>query len=237
MKEIKPIPLLHSFLFFGIAALVLWLSTHYLLPWLVYGTGILSLLGWIIVGAFCVFIPLFFAAVYFYKKEADKFNYSEFKERFRLKPMTKLDWEWTFLAFLLIIVLTAVVVYLEFSIVKKIIMIPPFLVVRPLKDSQLWVLLPWIGLFFFNMFGEEFLWRGYMLPRQEAKHGKYAWLVNGSLWTIFHLSFGLNMVITLIPLLFIIPFVVQKRKNTWIGIILHAVINGPGFILVALGAI
>ncbi|MFH1194866.1 MAG: type II CAAX endopeptidase family protein [bacterium] len=237
MKEIKPIPLFHSVLFFGIAGIIMWLSTHFFLPWLVYTTGMLHLLGWILVGAFCIFIPLFIAALFFYRKDGGEFNFTEFKERFRLRPMTKLDWEWTFLAFLIIIVSSAVIVYLQLSIINKIIMIPPFLVVKPLHNSQLWILLPWIGLFFFNMFGEELLWRGYLLPRQELTHKKFAWLINASLWTLFHLSFGLNMVITLIPLLVIIPIVVQKRKNTWIGIILHAIINGPGFILVALGAI
>ncbi|HDP94675.1 MAG TPA: hypothetical protein ENN40_04860 [Candidatus Aminicenantes bacterium] len=29
--------------------------------------------------------------------------------------------------------------------------------------------------------------------------------------------------------------VVQWRQNSWIGVILHAVVNGPGFIAIALG--
>jgi len=39
------------------------------------------------------------------------------------------------------------------------------------------------------------------------------------------------------PVLFIIPFVVQKRKNTWIGIIIHGVINGAAFLSISLGLI
>ncbi len=33
-----------------------------------------------------------------------------------------------------------------------------------------------------NILGEELLWRGFMLPRQEVSYGRWAWLVHGVLW-------------------------------------------------------
>ncbi|SEL85374.1 CAAX protease self-immunity [Alkalibacterium putridalgicola] len=40
---------------------------------------------------------------------------------------------------------------------------------------------------FFNILGEEFWWRGYILPRQEIVHGQYTWILHGLLWTLFHI--------------------------------------------------
>jgi membrane protease YdiL (CAAX protease family) len=42
-----------------------------------------------------------------------------------------------------------------------------------------------------NILGEEFLWRGLMLTRQEVVFGKYTWLVHDWLG-IFHIAFGGN---------------------------------------------
>jgi membrane protease YdiL (CAAX protease family) len=93
----------------------------------------------------------------------------------------------------------------------------------------------WIPFFFFNIVGEELMWRGYILPRQELAFGRYAWVINALLWTVFHLFFGLHLLILLLPSLFIIPYTVYRRKKTLIGIITHALLNGPAFVFVALG--
>jgi len=34
----------------------------------------------------------------------------------------------------------------------------------------------------------------------------------------------------MIPLLIIVPYIVQKQKNTWVGIIVHGLFAGMGFI-------
>jgi len=36
-------------------------------------------------------------------------------------------------------------------------------------------------------------------------------------------------------LLFIQSYVVQRRKNTWVGVVIHGGINGPGFLAIAFG--
>jgi len=45
------------------------------------------------------------------------------------------------------------------------------------------------------------------------------------------------LLITLIPLIFIQSYIVQKTKNSWVGVIMHGGINGPSFIAIALGLI
>jgi glycopeptide antibiotics resistance protein len=57
------------------------------------------------------------------------------------------------------------------------------------------------------------------------------------LWGLFHWPFGAGNIIVLIPALIFVPYVTQKSRNTWTGIILHAVLSGPGFIALAFGII
>jgi membrane protease YdiL (CAAX protease family) len=106
-----------------------------------------------------------------------------------------------------------------------------------LKPDEYWIFLAWLPYFFFNIAGEEFMWRGYLLPRQVSALGKYAWIFNGLLWAIFHLGIGWRIAIVLLPIEFIVPYVVQKKQNTWLGIIIHGLYNGSGFIMVALGLV
>ena len=39
------------------------------------------------------------------------------------------------------------------------------------------------------------------------------------------------ILVTLLPIT-LLPWIVQRRRNTWVGIIIHAVFNGTGFIVV-----
>jgi hypothetical protein len=48
---------------------------------------------------------------------------------------------------------------------------------------------------------------------------------------------GWQLILILIPIFFIQPYLVQKRKNTWIGVIIHAGLNGLGFLSVAFGLV
>jgi membrane protease YdiL (CAAX protease family) len=77
----------------------------------------------------------------------------------------------------------------------------------------------------FNIFGEEFWWRGVILPRQELVHGKNTWLIHGTMWALFH-AFKYWAWIGLLPVTLALSFVAQKRKNTWPGIITHFAVNG-----------
>lgn len=105
----------------------------------------------------------------------------------------------------------------------------------PLTPDRYWILLLWLPYWVLNIMGEEVLWRGVILPRQEIVFGKNARIINGLGWTIFHITFGWQLLLTMLPILFILPFVVQKTRNSWTGIVIHGVINGPSFIAIAFG--
>jgi hypothetical protein len=42
---------------------------------------------------------------------------------------------------------------------------------------------------------------------------------------------GWPILVTLLPITLLLPWIVQRRRNTSVGIIIHAVFNATGFIL------
>ena len=103
----------------------------------------------------------------------------------------------------------------------------------PLTPERYWILLVWIPFFFCNIMGEEVLWRGVIIPRQEIYFVEYTWIIHGFGWIVFHIPFGLPVILTAIPTFFIIPYIVQKTKNSWPGVIIHAALNGPALIAIS----
>jgi hypothetical protein len=114
---------------------------------------------------------------------------------------------------------------------------PNFMSSQPLLGMQKLLLLIWLPMFFFNIVGEQMLWHGYILPRQELTHGQMAWLVNALCWLLFHVCFGVVLIILLLPLLVIVPYTIQKTENTVTGLIVHAIVYGPMAVVIALGFI
>ena len=105
---------------------------------------------------------------------------------------------------------------------------------KPFQGIEKLFLFIWLPMFFFNIVGEEILWRGYIQTRLSAK---YSWLLCSLLWMIFHLPFGIDLIIMLIPVIIIIPYAFYKTQNTLVGIFIHGIYNGPLFVAVALGLI
>jgi hypothetical protein len=54
---------------------------------------------------------------------------------------------------------------------------------------------------------------------------------------LFHIAFGWQVVLTFIPYIFIQSFIVQKIKNSWVGVIMHGGLNGPSFMAICFGLI
>ena len=89
---------------------------------------------------------------------------------------------------------------------------------------------------FFNIFGEEFWYRGWMLPRQEIAFGKYAWLVNGLMFNFQHIYMAWSL-IAMLPGSLIVAYIVQRRKKTWMSVIFHGLANIVLFIFVIQGVL
>lgn len=241
-NQLKPMPLLESLVLFGIPTIIFVIITRILIPYINRNLGIHPALTWFIFGGLFVFVPIFILSLTLFSKDGYKFNFNIFINRFRLNKLSKTDWLWTLCSIIVILLLASLIMFIskllsDFFGIKELSTSSSFVHFDSLKGKELLILLVWLPFFFFNIFGEELLWRGYILPRQELNHGRFAWLINSLLWLVFHICFGVDLMIILLPIIFVLPYVVSKRKKTWIGIIIHTIVNGPTFVLVALGLI
>ena len=240
LKPLAPASALGMFLAF---AVLLFLQTHLVIPWLSETTQVEPIVFWFAVGGLGVFLPLLLASWFILYREgftaADAGRKGTLRtlwnDRLRFRRMTAGDWLWTFAAILAIGILGAAIMKGLEALLGSMDTQPPFMRLEPLGAGRYWLLAAWLPYWILNIMGEEILWRGVMLPRMEAASGNRAWLIHGVGWTLFHAAFGWELLLTMLPILFILPWIVQKRRNSWIGVAIHAIINGPSFILIALG--
>jgi membrane protease YdiL (CAAX protease family) len=199
--------------------------------------GLSQIMAYIISAGIGLFILLVLALV-FYKLENNK-NVSLI-DRFRLQILTKSDIIAIFIGVLLILLFDGLIfafdnllsnnlnIYLELS------KLPNFTGMDQSIRNEYSIIPIYLLYLFFNIFGEELLWRGYLLPLQEKAINRYAWAFNGVFWMIFHAIFGIS-IIMMIPLIFILPYFVQRQKNTWVGISIHSITGAIGFISIIKG--
>ncbi len=81
-----------------------------------------------------------------------------------------------------------------------------------------------------QILGEEWFYRGWMLPRQELAFGKYAFLVNGTRFTFQHWMQPFNF-LAIWPGALFMAWAVQRRRNTWIGILQHGLLNFSALVI------
>ena len=234
-NRLTKLGLFPSFIIYISASILMLLQTKYLIPYLSRITGQETILFWFIVAGLGIFTPLIILGVVILKKEGFRINNITITSRLRFRKLTKSDILWTLSGFIAIAVLSGFVMKIISFFIGQFDHSPSFMTFEPLTKGRYWLLLVWLPYWVLNILGEEFIWRGVMLPRQELVFGKYTWVIHGFGWGLFHVAFGWKLLITLIPIIFIQSFVVQKTKNTWTGVLLHAGINGPSFIAISLG--
>ena len=232
--------ILESIWYFLAGAIAVFVAVDYGIPHLYQNYGIAPLIGWWLASGiivFALFVAAFLAARYRTKAKSLR----ETLLALNIRPITKTDTLWALAGLLGVVILTGIVVTLFDRVFSMNLLSQDsygsFLRMEKLKPSEYWLFLAWLPYFFFNIAGEELLWRGYLLPRQVSALGQSAWILNGFLWAIFHVGIGWRIAIVLLPIEFIVPYVVQKRQNTWLGIIIHGLYNGSGFVMVALGVV
>ncbi len=241
-KKPPPLPLWGAVVLFGGPAVLMWFATHRVIPFLQERLGGPDILCWFVAGG-TVFVCLFLGAFVGFRQEKQPVTLAGFTERFRLQEMSSNDVLWSLGVLIACGLVSAIIVVVwtsaanALSFVPEPELSPTFLHVEPLTQETLWVLLAWLPLFFFNIAGEELWWRGYILPRQEQSHGRAAWIVHGLGLAVFHMPLGLHLTIIALPVLFGLPYVVQRRGNLWTGFLVHGIFNALGFLLVAFGVL
>lgn len=237
-RTLQPLKLFSTLVLFGIPTVLFFGIAYGIIPYLTSSLNLHPAMSWFIGGSM-IFIPLLITALVMVYRDGYTTPH-EIINRFRLKKLTRRDWTIIIVAMIAIGFSTGIIVGLA-AILHQTIGIPmmefspPFMKFEPFTESERWMLGVWAIMFFFNITGEELLWRGYILPRQMAAHQHYGWMVNAACWMMFHISFGPSLMIMLVPIIFILPYAVNKSGNTTIGIVIHTLLNGPSFILISLG--
>jgi uncharacterized protein len=103
---------------------------------------------------------------------------------------------------------------------------PAFADVSQLADPQFagqwWILGIALGSFALNYFlGEEFLFRGVLLPKMEGVFGTGDWVANGVLFSFYHLHQPWGILATL-PADLIFAYSGKRFRSNWFPIILHS---------------
>lgn len=171
-----------------------------------------------------VFVGLLLAALTALRLEGWPLKWALVKERLRLGAMTWKQWKWTLLFLFLYLLLSYLLSILALIVYEYFRFWPPDADV-PLTNIPFALIL-----LVFNIISEELWWRAYILPRQELQHGEYAWLLNGILWSFFHL-FKWWAVPLLLLKQWMIPFIAQRLRNTTPALIIHLVSNGIAILI------
>lgn len=219
---IKPMRLYQSLLFFLLPGLYGIFAFYVLFPILVRfgiseefasGTQMLS-----------VFLLLLIASIIGLRRDGWSLSWATVRDRLRIKRMDSTAWKWT-LPFVFIYLLSAFLLNLIGQLVYEELGFWPPNADIPLTNIPFALLV-----LIFNILAEEIWWRGYILPRQELEHGKWAFLVNGVLWSFFHM-FKWWAVPLMLLRQWMLPLVVQRTNNTTPGIVIHFISNGIGVLL------
>jgi len=189
---IPPLGLAATALAFMVAALLLALATRVVIPALNPRVEVEPIILWFASASVVVFAPLLLIAYSLLRQEAAIAQPDLWPElwrvRLRFRPMTKTGWMWSVAALVLVGLLsggTLAVLRLLWGDVDP---HPAFM--APIDSGRYWILAAWVPFWVLNVVGEELLWRGVLLPRQEVAFGRWAWLANGVGWLFFHVSFG-----------------------------------------------
>ena len=217
-------PFWQSLIFFGVPALVAAAGHYVLWPFFV-DAGLSEEIAYHC-QALVVFAFLLSAALVAYVIEGNPLDLSSFRHRFRLFSLDGRGWKWTLGGLATDALLSLAATVLAVQVYDLLKFTPP-----DIFPSGPMTNLPLVAfVLFMNIMSEELWWRGYILPRQERQHGRYAWAIHGVLWAFFH-AFKWWAVPFMLITTWIIPLIAQRIGNTTSGIIIHLVINSLGVLL------
>ncbi len=93
----------------------------------------------------------------------------------------------------------------------------------PQMQGQWWVLGILLVSFVFNYFlGEEFLFRGVLLPKMQGVFGKYDWVANAVIFGLYHLHKPWSIPSVIVGSL-AITWPAKRFRSNWMAIIVHGV--------------
>jgi membrane protease YdiL (CAAX protease family) len=249
MIKVKPSSLKESVSLFFTTSLIIYIGLYFITPQLLKsGTPFLALYFILFHGPLVLMFPLTFIL---YKNEGNQFNWRSIKERLRFTRPDRKSVIWALGLLLWGLLCYAALWQIGNSLAAIPFFAPPdffppelnpnkqmasgLFMGYPLKGNW-WILGVYLFAWITNVLGEEFLWRGYLLPRQELAYGKKTWLIHGSMWTLWHFFWKWNL-LWIFPWSLGLAYAVQKTKNTWVSIFAHGVMNFIPIIMIIQGII
>jgi membrane protease YdiL (CAAX protease family) len=93
----------------------------------------------------------------------------------------------------------------------------------PELQGQWWILgIALVGILFNYFLGEEFLFRGVLLPKMQGVFGKYDWVANAVLFSFYHLHKPLTLLTQILGNL-AISWPARRFRSNWMAVIVHGV--------------
>jgi membrane protease YdiL (CAAX protease family) len=226
-RAVRPLPLWQAAVLFAVPAAAMALAIYGLWPALT-ALGVRKVDGrfWV---STLVMAGLVLAAIVAFVREGHPVTWTAFAVRYRLGAPDARTWVWSLGGLLVMGVLSLAANLLLPAVWRALRFTPPEAYVE--GAPALWLTLLNLTC---NILGEELWWRGYILPRQELVHGRWTWLIHGVLWALFH-SYKWWVVPAMLVTCLVIPYVAQRTRSTWPGILIHFGINGLGILLDVLG--
>jgi membrane protease YdiL (CAAX protease family) len=238
--RLQPLSWVLSSLILLLIGTLYYLAFHYLIPDILKRTGQPYLVAylWVWGGSMGLILSV---SLFLYLLEGYPLTWTAFATRYRLERMSGKDWLWA----LAVLIVTAGCYFGLSGTARWLASMPVFAPV-PLAPAELrpdvagnlipgqffgiavqgqwWVVIVYFIGWIFNILGEEFFYRSWILPRQELAFGKYAWLVNGTMFTFQHWMQPFNF-LAIWPGALFMAWAIQHRRNTWIGILQHGLLN------------
>jgi membrane protease YdiL (CAAX protease family) len=246
----EPIGWLASLAWFGVPGILMALGFYLLMPWLVQ-RGMNTYFAYLAALGLPLLI-LLAASIAAFHLEGNPWDWGHFRRRFRLFKMGWKDWVWLVSLFLLAVGFNAFLGALDRWLIARGLMpvpgnLPALIDPRgtPFSRESLEAVTGGLAgnwpvfwgsllLLVINVIGEEFWWRGVILPRQESAFYNRTWLVHGLMWTLFHFYKWWSL-ISLLPMSLGLSYLVTRRKNNTPGIIWHFISNGVGLLPILMG--
>lgn len=89
---------------------------------------------------------------------------------------------------------------------------------------------------FNTILGEEFLFRGVLLPKMEGVFGRWSWLANGVLFGLYHVHAPWSILQNVISGPLVLAFPSWRYRSTWMAVIVHSA-QSVYFLVLILGLV
>ncbi len=249
--KLKPLGWGSSIILYLVVAVLLRATLYHFAPAYRVATGKPYLVGHLIGWVGSMFL-VFVASLVVYRVDGHPFTREAFISRYRLEKLKRKDWIWT-LAMLVFAAASFAALSFTTNLLKSIPLFSPhpafppdmtdmannltpgILFEMPLQGRWWLIGVYFIG-WFLNIAGEEFWYRGWMLPRQEVAFGKNAWLINGLMFNFQHTFQPWNL-LAMLPGSLFLSYAVQRQGKTWMSIIWHGLMNISLLVFIIQGVI